>query len=178
MYGVAVGRFSPIHLGHERVIETMREQCNKCLLVMGSSNAPTSKRDFFSYTQRRLFIKNVYASAPALRLVGMPDYHSDEQWLLALDDILCATFDLMNWQVKHEVTFFGGSPEDVRFFIKDGRKVHIVNRFDGISSPKISASEIRDDLLYGRSVGGKLNSSIIDVVTTTFKSNWEIFDKS
>lgn len=177
MFGAALGRFSPIHLGHEQIIKAMREMCTctNCLVIIGSSNAPMSKRDFFSYRQRRGFIKSVYADVPTLRLTGLPDYQDNEQWLLALDDLICAITGLMHWQVKEEVTFFGGSQEDLRFFIEDGRRIHVVNRFDGVSSPKISASEIRDDLRHSRSITGKVNSVIESKVITTFNANWESF---
>jgi len=143
--------------------------------LSGSSNAPMSKRDFFSYKQRRSFIKSVYADVPTLRVVGLPDYADNEQWLLALDDLICAIKGWMHWEVKEKVTFFGGSREDLRFFIEDGRKVHVVNRFDGVSSPKISASEIRDDLRHGRPITGKVSSVIETKVIEAFNMNWEVY---
>lgn len=181
MFGVALGRFSPIHLGHECVINTMRRMCES-LVVIGSSNVPMSMRNFFSYEERRNFIKMIYKVPPGSTvreqsIIGLPDYEDDKKWLLALDDLVCAVMNCTHEFAQQEVVFFGGSAEDLRFFIDDGRKVHIVNRFDGVKSPKISASEIRDDLLYGRTIKGKVNDLIIPEITSTFNKNWELFKR-
>jgi hypothetical protein len=109
-------------------------------------------------------------------IVGLPDYNSDEVWLSALDDILLSVFGNESISPHRELVFFGGCEEDVEFFIKAGRKVHIMNRFDG-TTPKVSATEIRDDLLYERSLEGKLPPVIIPSVQEEFKKNWEIFKR-
>ncbi len=149
----------------------MFEMCAKCLIVIGSSTNTMSMRHFFSYEQRRKFLRIIY---PAFSIVGIPDYYSDEVWLSALDDILLNVFGNESGSPHRELVFFGGCEEDVEFFIKAGRKVHIMNRFDG-TTPKVSATEIRDDLIYERSLEGKLPPVIIPSVQEEFKKNWELF---
>lgn len=152
----------------------MFEMCAKCLIVIGSSTNTMSMRHFFSYEQRRKFLRIIYPEP--FPIVGLPDYNSDKVWLSALDDILLSVFGNESISPHRELVFFGGCEEDVEFFIKSGRKVYIMNRFDG-TTPKVSATEIRDDLLYGRLLEGKLPPVIIPSVREEFKKNWEVFKR-
>lgn len=152
----------------------MFEMCAKCLVIIGSSTNPMSMRHFFSYEQRRKFIRIIYPEP--FPIAGLPDYNSDEVWLSALDDLLLSVFGNSCTTPHRELIFFGGCEEDVEFFIKAGRKVQLMNRFDG-TTPRVSATEIRDDLLYGRSLEGKLPPVIIPTVQEEFRKNWEIFKR-
>ena len=167
---VFVGRFNPIHNGHEAIIRGMIEKhgLESCLLVIGSSNAPASLRHFFSYHERKQFIQKVF---PGLRLVGLPDYRNDEEWLAALDDIL-----RLAGMEPAGTTFFGGCQEDIRFFLDDGRECTILNRFDG-SAPKTSATEVRDALIAGRPLDGLVHASILEEMQNLFKEKWEKFKR-
>jgi len=169
-FGVFVGRLCPIHLGHERTIERMIADCGveNCLLVVGSSNTPMSLRYFFNYQERRKFVKMIF---PKIKIVGLPDYNNDGQWLLALDDLT----NLANTK-SLSVVYYGGCDEDVRYFTDDGRKTKIVNRFDG-STPKISATEVRDALIQNRNVSGLVNKKIEKEIKKLFAEKWEIFKK-
>lgn len=88
-FRVAVGRYNPMHLGHEKIFESMLQGAgnNGCLAIIGSSNAGFSLRHYFSYEERRRFIKMIFSD---LKIVGLPDYPTDQEWLMALDDILRA----------------------------------------------------------------------------------------
>jgi nicotinic acid mononucleotide adenylyltransferase len=168
--GIFVGRFSPTQLGHEMVAKHMIEICGieNSLLVLGSSNASMSFRHLFSYENRRSFLKKIFGD---IQIIGMPDYPTDREWLMALDDIL--SLKKIN---PREATFFGGCEEDIHFFLEAQRKCEILNRFDG-STPRISATEVRDALIQGRSLEGLLNPIIMDDVQNAFAINWNQFKK-
>lgn len=168
-YGIFVGRFCPLHLGHEVVIQKMLADCDsQSLLVIGSSNAGCSLRHFFSYEERRAFIHLLF---PELKIVGLPDYTTDAEWLLALDDILLAMG--IN---PTEAVFYGGCTEDIDFFLSAGRQSAILNRFDG-STPKTSATEVRDALIHDRSLDELLNPIIQQSVRELFSTKWEKFKR-
>lgn len=169
-HAVLVGRFNPIHNSHVHVINEMIKKYGQenCLVVVGSSNAGFSLRHFFSYHERREFIKKIF---PDIRLVGLPDYHNDSEWLAALDDIIrVAGID------TSDLTFFGGCEEDIRFFLDDGRDCTIINRFDG-TAPKISATEVRDCLIMGRPLDNYVDPVILNDLQKLFKEKWEKFKK-
>jgi hypothetical protein len=169
-HAVMIGRVCPIHPGHEMVVGTMIETfgIENCLFGIGSSNHALSLRHFFSYGERRGFVQKIF---PGLKVFGLPDYPSDEEWLTALDDIL-----RISGVDPKTVTFFGGCQEDVRFFYEFGRTVQIMNRFDG-TTPKVSATEVRDALISGRGLDNLLNPLIAEDVHTCFKAKWELFKK-
>lgn len=169
-FGIFVGRFSPTQLGHEMVANHMIKICGpeNSLLVLGSSNATMSFRHLFSYENRRSFLKKIFGD---ILIIGMPDYPSDREWLMALDDILS-----LKKIRPQDATFFGGCEEDIHFFLEAQRKCEILNRFDG-STPRISATEVRDALIQGRSLEGLLNPTIMEDVQNAFAINWNQFKK-
>ena len=170
--GVYVGRFNPLHVGHESVIREMQRICGaeNSILVIGSSNNAFSLRHFFTYEERRSFIFSVF---PQARLVGLPDYYSDRAWLTALDDLL-----LLAGVDPRRALYFGGSEEDVRFFLEDSRKCHIVQRFEGRYCD-VSATRVRDCLIHERSEELKqlLIPGSAALIESNFSRKWEEFKK-
>jgi nicotinamide mononucleotide adenylyltransferase len=140
------------------------------ILVIGSSNNAFSLRHFFTYEERRSFILSVF---PQIRLVGLPDYYSDRAWLMALDDLLrLAGVD------PEQALYFGGSEEDVRFFLEDSRECHIVQRFEGPHAD-VSATRVRDCLIHERKeeLGQLLIPKSATLIETNFSRKWEEFKK-
>ncbi len=168
---VYCGRFNPIHVGHESVINNMIEQFGfeNIIIIIGSSNTGQSLRHFFSYNERRNFIQKIY---PGITVVGLPDYGHDDEWMAALDDIIY----LRKHNQYDDQIFFGGCEEDISFFLERDRVCTILNRFDG-TTPKISATEVRDDLISGRNLEGKINDTITDDIVNLFAEKWEKFKK-
>jgi len=167
MFGVFVGRMCPIHVGHEAVIREMMRACGgerHCLIVLGSSTAEFSMRNFFSLGERVRFLARLF---PTLRVAGLPDYGDDATWMAALDVLLFGS-----GVSPGAVTFFGGCEEDVRFFFAAGRRVEILNRFDG-TTPRVSATEVRDALITGRLLDGLVNPEIAWEVQEAFRRKRE-----
>lgn len=170
-FGVYVGRFAPFHLGHAKVVEYMIEsyKIKQCIFVIGSCNAPLSMRHLFSYRERKQIIMTLY---PRVRVFGLPDFPTDDEWFIALDDILrLAKINVANCE------FQGGCYEDIEYFLEAGRKCNIVNRFDSNASVKISATEVRDCLIQGGSLEGMIDPRVIPTVKRIFLEKWSILKK-
>ena len=169
-FGVFVGRLCPIHLGHEAVIKKMREDCGEknCMVIIGSDNSPISLRHFFCYEERREFLRAIFQD---IKVVGLADFQTDSEWLVALDDLIRLT-----GADPDQVVFYGGCEEDVTYYASLGRKVSILNRFDG-STPKVSATEVRDALIHGRSLKGLISKKLVEGIKKTFSNKWEIFKR-
>lgn len=169
-WGAAIGRYCPIQIGHEMVIQTMQDMCEHSFLFLGSANAPWSLPLFFDYRERTSLIR---ARFPNINIVPLPDFPGDNKaWLQSIRDILLtANFPL------DETVIFGGSDEDVIVLAEDGHmKTHIVNRFDG-TTPIISASQVRDALLHGRSLDGMISPEIQSAVQRIWDNKWPEFMK-
>lgn len=169
-FGAAIGRYCPIQLGHERVLQSLKELCDTAIVFVGSANADWSLPLFFNYSERTRFVRAIF---PDIRLVPLPDFPNDNAaWLQAIDDMLGAA-----GMDPRETTFFGGSDEDLLVLSDGGRRqTHIVNRYDG-STPVISASQVRDALIYGRSLDGMLNPLITPLVQDLWTHKWPDFLK-
>lgn len=171
VHRVIVGRFAPFHLGHGRAVEDMIKAVglSRCLFVIGSCNAPLSMRHLFSYQERREIIHALY---PEARIVGLPDFPTDQEWLLALDDILrAASIDPMTCE------FQGGCLEDIAFFANAGRKYYLTNRFDAHASVKVSATEVRDNLIRNEPLMGMVNPKVVPLIQDIFKRKWAMLKK-
>lgn len=168
-HAVYIGRFNPVHAGHEAVIRQMTSEftADNCLVIIGSCNKEQSLRHFFNYEERRMFIKMLNYTT---KVIGLPDYATDSEWSMALDDILeVAGFD------RNETIFLGGCEEDINTLKKDGRVTRIMNRFDG-TTPKVSATEVRDALIHDKSLEGLVNTSLHSYMKDFFKRKWTQFE--
>jgi nicotinamide mononucleotide adenylyltransferase len=159
---VFIGRLNPMHLGHQAIIQGMTEiSLERPIVFVGSCNKPTSVRHLFNYEDRADFIKVVFSDK--VRIMPLPDFDDDKVWFRGLDDLL--------GQTLNKAVFIGGSVEDVEFYYKAGRKVHIVNRYSGITK-NVNASEIRDALIQGRSIEGLVDPRVAELVLKKYPERW------
>ncbi len=189
--GIFIGRFCPIHLGHMRVIEQLLKDFGENhLILIGSCNSSWSLRNFFSYKDRKDFIKSLY---PNVKLLGLPDYPEDDNiWFTHLIDsierITGLEVDIPNigWtdkplfpSPKHgevEPIFYGGCDEEIQFIQNRGFNFKIVERF-GEASINVSSTEVRDCLIHNRDLKDKIHPLLIDKVKELFKYKWNEFRK-
>jgi nicotinic acid mononucleotide adenylyltransferase len=166
-----VGRFNPIHRGHQVVIDKMIAEygLTNCYILVGSCNSPQSIRHFFSFQQRVEYIHMLY---PTIKIAAIADQENDSSWLLSLRLLL----DSCGNNVK-SVDFFGGSYEDISFFEEAGYNCNYVDRYSDKASIKISASEVREALIRNKPMLGLLDDKISQKVSIDFRTNWESFSK-
>jgi len=162
-YAVYLGRFSPIHKGHQKVISKMVSKFGykSSLLLIGSSVSKLGNRLFYTYLQRKNMIKKLY---PKITVVGLPDYKDVypgdldfTQWHSNLWDIINLRFPTANIQ---NTVFIGGALNDVYFFKDSGYNVVIMDRYD---VDKMSATEVRQRLVldeYGLNADLNIRSLI------------------
>ena len=168
---VMIGRFCPVHVGHEAMIAQMTNCYNDIIIIMvGSANKPISFRNIFSFQERVSFLRKIIPSQ--CQIVGLPDFPTNEEWLFNLDNLL-----IFGGIDPKNVTFYGGCEEDMQVLIKAGKTIKTVNRFDG-TTPKISATELRDALLHDRYFHEMVNAEIAGDVRAAFQKNWGVLRKS
>lgn len=167
---VIVGRFCPMHVGHEAMIGGMIKAFpQKHIVLIGSCNERMSMRNLFNFNDRTSFIKAVF---PGCRIAAMPDFPDDDKsWFTALDSILCLAG--VNPQ---KVAFLGGCEEDVEWYYRFGRNVHIVNRFQG-TTINVSGTEIRDHLISDdvKKLSTLINPLMLGLIRECFRDRWKEF---
>jgi hypothetical protein len=180
MYYVYIGRFSPIHKGHQNVINTMIRKAGveKSILLIGSCASALGERLTFTYSQRKEMIKILY---PNLTIIGIPDYKDVDrdpnykQWHENLWDLIKLKFPDANYE---NTTFIGGSGEDL-FFFKPPYQIEIVDRHDDM---EYSATEVREllwNMLYNvklkdhREISDLCDSLILPIIRAYFYKNFK-----
>ena len=171
-YGVMIGRFCPVHLGHEAMIKHMLcdYPADHIVIIVGSVSKPISFRNIFSFKERASFLMKVIPYE--CNVIGLSDFPTNEEWIFTLDNLLkYGGIDPKN------ATFYGGCKEDMEVLIGAGKSIRTFNRFDG-STPKISATELRDALLNDRYIHQMINEKIASEVREAFQNNWKILRNS
>ncbi len=190
-FGVYIGRFSPVHLGHQNMIETMINRFTKhkqYLVLIGSCTEAPTLHNPFDYPQRVGFLKTLY---PNLNVVGLPDVKGNDMlWRGILTDLIlyASGADIMlpaeGWADKKVQTveplpsqktvipvFYGGCTEDLKHFISWGFETCIINRYE--TNEKMSSSEVKDCLVHARSLENKVDSRIALDMQANFANNWQ-----
>ncbi len=169
-FGVYVGRMCPIHLGHQAIIDSMLSyHKNNCMVVLWSCNADFTLRNFFNYQERRDLVKTLY---PDIDIAWLADQNNDQLRIQSLDDLIRLKYkgDIKN------VLFRWWCEEDISFFIERDRNYKTLNRFDG-TTPKVSATEIRDALIHHRPIHELVDKQIAQSITDLFAVKRKMFEK-
>ncbi|MFC4292085.1 bifunctional nicotinamide-nucleotide adenylyltransferase/Nudix hydroxylase [Sphingorhabdus arenilitoris] len=84
-FGVFIGRFQPLHLGHEHTIRHALEKVQNLIILVGSANTARDPRNPFNFEERMAMIRSAFAYEMAEgRLVVEPLYdhpYSDTAWV-------------------------------------------------------------------------------------------------
>lgn len=84
-YGVFIGRFQPLHAGHEYIIRDALERVATLIVLVGSANVARDPRNPFTYSEREHMLRNSFAYEVAQgRLVIEPlndHFYSDIAWV-------------------------------------------------------------------------------------------------
>lgn len=84
-FGVFIGRFQPIHIGHEHVIRQALDQVKRLIVLVGSANVARDPRNPFTFEERAAMIRSSFAYEMAEGRVIVEPLHdhlySDTAWV-------------------------------------------------------------------------------------------------
>ncbi|WLR90922.1 NUDIX domain-containing protein [Shinella zoogloeoides] len=99
-YGVYIGRFQPLHIGHEHVIREALSKVETLIVVVGSAYQARTPVNPFTYDERRAMIEAVFKHEISTgRMIVMPlmDYDPDTRWAHHLrNDVHGIVLDRLN----------------------------------------------------------------------------------
>lgn len=81
MKAAFIGRFQPLHLGHQKVIEECSSEHEACI-VIGSAEKSREKENPLTVEERKTLINECFPDLPVFLL---PDNPSDETWCKNLE---------------------------------------------------------------------------------------------
>lgn len=131
--GVIIARFQTpyLHKGHLDLIDFVKNQHNKIVIVLGVAPVKGSKRNPYDFYTREKMIKAKYDDVIILPL---SDHPSDKVWSDNLDELLTATFQLEKFKL------YGSRDSFIKYY--EGRLQ--TEEFPEIES--FSATEIRNEI--------------------------------
>lgn len=75
-HGFCIVRCQPFHIGHNRLIKKMVEECEQCTVLIGSAQESGTEKNPLPYFTRKKMIQNVWRKQDAynrLRIIGIKD---------------------------------------------------------------------------------------------------------
>ncbi|OYT42266.1 MAG: hypothetical protein B6U78_01615 [Candidatus Aenigmarchaeota archaeon ex4484_224] len=87
MIALFVGRFQPLHKGHEKVIRNLLKKYEKVIVAIGSINQKRSFKNPFTFIERKKMFEILFKNEikkGKIEIIGIKDYFNDEKWSNAL----------------------------------------------------------------------------------------------
>ena len=143
MIAVLIGRFSPLHIGHQMIIDYMIKKygVENCLILIGSSNS-ISDRTPYTYEERLLMIHTIN---PKLKVLPLPDVEPGLEYFNdGTNDVWLDSVEKIVKEFGDEFVFYGGSVKDLEILsLRFNTKVAIDRNTGGKG---ISATKIREGI--------------------------------
>lgn len=154
-YGILIGRFQPLHIGHQTIIDEIISDGLIPIIFIGSTG-DVNDRNPLSYSQRANLIHTVY---PGILTLPLPDNECNERWasqtVRTLTDINIKFFECKLYFYHKKDDF------NISHLLEDWFEIH---------KPKseiidICASKIRNDLkTYRYHLDSKVYKKYVEMI--------------
>ena len=138
-YGIIIGKFSPVHYGHMKLVDEALKECSRLIIFIGSSDSATNIENPFTYQQREDMLKGVlFPFMHSIQILPLPDFlYNNNAWVKYIQKNVSA---IAGDGTKKIVGCFDGSEAGyLKWF---NWPVHSIPKFQ-----RISSSEIRERIL-------------------------------
>ena len=150
--GVFLARFQPLHNAHLHVIKTALEECDKVVIMLGSSNKKSMLRNPYDFNLRYDLLKaSLSEDMERINIYELPDWSKEDTME---DDLTWGSYLYYNIVARiHQKSFsfyYSDSPDTVTGWFSPDILKNIDFRFlerskiySGLSSTKIRAAMIK-----------------------------------
>lgn len=146
--GVFIARFQPLHKAHMYVIEKALQECDKVVIMLGSSNKENMPRNPFNFRLRKELLSESLSNThdmTKIQIYQFPDWSEEN---LVTDDAVWGHYLYYNIvsriNQKYFTLYYSDDPQIVKNWFDDEVKKYIsfcfLDRkkvFEGLSSTKI-----------------------------------------
>ena len=146
--GVFIARFQPLHKAHIFVIEKALKECDKLVIMLGSSNKQDMPRNPFNFRLRKELLSESLGSEhdmTKIQIYQLPDWSTENE---TTDDAVWGHYLYYNIVSrigqKNFTLYYSDKPDIVKNWFDDEVKEYIsfcfldrTKVFDGLSSTKI-----------------------------------------
>jgi bifunctional NMN adenylyltransferase/nudix hydrolase len=113
---VFIGRFQPLHLGHQEVIERARKLSKNVLVLVGSAGVARSARNPFTYSERRDMIHKIY---PDVIVDSVHDHtYNDAAWILEVQQKVQNHLSGLGSYNEIKIGLIGCSKDHTSYYLK------------------------------------------------------------
>ena len=120
---VYIGRFQPIHRGHEEVIRDAINKSDHVIMILGSAQSASTVKNPFTIGERSTMIRNFAISEGIpfgkLSIHAVEDYpYSDTEWIACIHQAVQSA--ISNVMAGHEVEIFlvGSDRDESTYYLK------------------------------------------------------------
>ncbi|MDR1694835.1 MAG: hypothetical protein LBR70_06585 [Lactobacillaceae bacterium] len=146
-HGLCIMRAQPFHIGHERIVDNMLNDCELVTVILGSIQEHGTQRNPLNYTTRKKMIQNVYRNSSdyaRLKIIGLFDINNPGEWANYVYDFIVDSFPELS---KPDV-YYAGSEYDAHWFKRIFKNIIIVERVN-TDFPFVTGNMVRDMLSFG-----------------------------
>lgn len=174
-FAVFIGRFQPLHLGHQQVIDEALRRARHVIILIGSSFSSRSPRNPFTYNERANMIARAYPQAVAenrLSIRPLTDFpYDDKAWVNKVEKTVNrVVLQQMNHGLK--VTLHGVNDASIALigFAKDHTSYYLKmfprwSSINVVPTKSIDATSIRNEFFTsGRIDFASLSKSVGEIV--------------
>jgi len=171
--GVFIGRFAPYHLGHEFIVNLMREECDAQLIIVGSKDQARNLRTPFTVAERTLMLPT---DVEVATVRDYPYPFKNPKWIAAIKTIVAnAAKQFKN--VDTEVVIYGAEKDRLtsaylHFFPE--WTLRTIKDTDGL--PQLSGTIIREIMFGSTYMGTNLTDAACTLLIQAFlpKQSYDI----
>lgn len=154
--GLAVMRVQPLHRGHARLLEVMRQDCDTIIVGIGSTQQQGVSIHPFSFNERVEMLKSIFGdSIKPIPLVDIESQLATDDWV----DYVLEKARKLNLPTPTD--YYTGSAQDAKWY---------VNRFAQLSDPMQEVAGVRS--YSSPDTGRRLH--VVERAITGFPSATEI----
>ncbi|EFM10457.1 cytidyltransferase-related domain protein [Paenibacillus curdlanolyticus YK9] len=148
-FGFILGRFQPVHAGHERMIDAALGVCERLLVVVGSAQQSGTARNPFSAEYRMSLLRAVYGDR--IELMALNDYTHEGDHSHAWGNYLLDAVERYGREREWPELdlMIAGSDEEREHWFPEERMAHIGRLVIPRMSLPISATKLRDAVVAG-----------------------------
>lgn len=152
--GLFIGRFQPVHLGHDHIIKEILNKCDEIVLVIAAAQESFNIKNPFTASERLVMLKTMLVAE---------NIDLSRAWLIPVQNI----YDNDIW-VTHLLRMippievvYGNNPFTTLLFENQGIPVEPTKIY---SRELYEARQIRERLARGESVEGMIHEQVISVL--------------
>jgi nicotinamide-nucleotide adenylyltransferase len=146
---LVIGRFQPLHFGHEKLIMQAMKDSDSVVLAIGSSQESRTSKNPLNFSERK---KLILSRFKGLEIIPSPDFESDDDW--ANDLIKKAKFGII----------YSSNSKVKKIFSKKGFKIISVPRILGISGTRIRGLIRKNDCSYKKMISKECLKAMDDIL--------------